>query len=257
MAAGKKSFIIYTSWKIWLDGLTLEQKGKWLEWMIDYCNDLVPDYPTDQAVKIACMMAQDTLKRDLKKYEERVERIKTARTQNPNNNKEIEITKKDTEIKLKSNNNQSDISSVNVNDNDNVNVNVNDNEISKDIVNNSVSFNKETTPEATKDTPPVVIALPCLKGYNHPIYEDDIKHYQELYPAVNVHQELKIMLGWLESNPNNRKTKNGIKAFITRWLSKKQDKAPRTKLNKPTGYYEDELPNGGFRELGEDGNCTF
>ena len=95
----------------------------------------------------------------------------------------------------------------------------------KDINTNiNVSFNKETTPEATKNMPPVVISLPCLKGYNHPIYEDDIKHYQELYPAVNVHQELKLMLGWLESNPTNRKTKNGIKSFITRWLSKKQDK---------------------------------
>ena len=44
-------------------------------------------------------------------------------------------------------------------------------------------------------------------------------------------QELKKMLGWLESNSKNRKTQNGIKSFITRWLSKCQDKAPRVAQN--------------------------
>ena len=127
MAEGKKSFIIYTSWKRWLDGLTKEQKGIWLDWMLDYTNDLNPEYPTDQAVKVACLMAQDTLKRDLQKYNDKVERIKSARNQNPNNN-----------IKLKSDSNQSEISSVNVNDNVNVNVNdnVNDNDVSKETNNN-------------------------------------------------------------------------------------------------------------------------
>ena len=117
MAEGKKSFIVYTSWKIWLDGLTTEQKGQWLEWMFDYCNDLHPNYPKDQAVKIACMMSQDTLKRDLKKYEERKERMKTARSLNPNNNKELEKTTNQTDNRQISVSNQSNISSVNVNDN--------------------------------------------------------------------------------------------------------------------------------------------
>ena len=43
MAAGKKSFVIYTSWKMWLDGLSLEQKGLWLDWMLLYTNDENPD----------------------------------------------------------------------------------------------------------------------------------------------------------------------------------------------------------------------
>jgi hypothetical protein len=135
MAEGKKSFIIYTSWKRWLDGLTKEQKGIWLDWMLDYTNDLNPEYPTDQAVKVACLMAQDTLKRDLQKYNDKVERIKSARNQNPNNN-----------IKLKSDSNQSEISSVNVNDN--VNVNVNDN-VNVNVV------SKETNNIYTVGNPPV------------------------------------------------------------------------------------------------------
>ena len=115
MAENKKSFIIYTSWKRWLDGLNLEQKGKWLDWMLSYTNDENPQFPRDQAVMIACMMAQDTLKRDLKKYEAKVERIKSARNQNPNNNKELLENNNRTEISTKSVRNQYDI--VGVNDN--------------------------------------------------------------------------------------------------------------------------------------------
>lgn len=139
MAENKKSFIIYTSWKRWLDGLNLEQKGKWLDWMLSYTNDENPQFPSDQAVMIACMMAQDTLKRDLKKYEAKVERIKSARNQNPNNNKELLENNNQTEISMKSVRNQYDISGVNVNDN--VNVNVNDNVLSKDNVLNNRDIN--------------------------------------------------------------------------------------------------------------------
>ena len=225
---GKKSFVLYANYIDLLDGyyeddqyiegMTDEEAGKWIKTIFRYVNDLNPEIPRE--IKQAFILVRKDLKADLVKYNAKVESIKKARESklNPNNTNRNQL-----DINMKSSRNQNENSSVNVNVNDNVNVNVN--EVSKDT-NINVSFKKETTPEATKNMPPVVISLPCLKGYNHPIYEDDIKHYQELYPAVNVHQELKLMLGWLESNPTNRKTKNGIKSFITRWLSKKQDKAP-------------------------------
>ena len=131
MAEGKKSFVIYTSWKRWLCGLNLEQKGQWLDWMMSYTNDENPDYPKDQAVMIACMMAQDTLKRDLQKYEDRRNRLLRNGKQyqtNVDSKKENE-----TDIEPKSNQYRTDIGGVNVNVNDNVNVNVND--ISNDIDN--------------------------------------------------------------------------------------------------------------------------
>lgn len=150
MAENKKSFVIYTSWKRWLDGLNLEQKGQWLDWMMSYTNDENPDFPKDQAVMIACMMAQDTLKRDLKKYEAKVERIKSARNQNPNNNKELSNNNNQTEISSKSVRNQSDIGGVNVNDN--VNVNVNDNVLSKDNVNNNRVINNSCSNQALNES---------------------------------------------------------------------------------------------------------
>ena len=32
------------------------------------------------------------------------------------------------------------------------------------------------------------------------------------------------MIGWLESHPQRRKTKRGVRAFISNWLSKAQDR---------------------------------
>lgn len=56
------------------------------------------------------------------------------------------------------------------------------------------------------------------------IFQEDIDHYKGLYPAVDVEQEIRSMVGWCEANPNNRKTKNGIKRFINNWLNKSQNR---------------------------------
>ena len=60
-------------------------------------------------------------------------------------------------------------------------------------------------------------------GTFHDVFENDIKKYSELYPAVDVMQELRGMVGWCDANPTKRKTKDGVKRFINSWLAKKQD----------------------------------
>ena len=55
------------------------------------------------------------------------------------------------------------------------------------------------------------------------VTDDKIQKYKELYPAVDVEQELRSMIGWCDSNPKNRKTRNGVASFITRLLKKAQD----------------------------------
>ena len=60
-----------------------------------------------------------------------------------------------------------------------------------------------------------------------PIFEDDLVKYRDLYPAVNVEQELRNMVGWIDGNPTKRKTKTGIKKFVNSWLSKEQDQGGR------------------------------
>ena len=69
-----------------------------------------------------------------------------------------------------------------------------------------------------------VIGLPLNSGDDYMVSTDEVTEYSQLYPAVNVMQELRNMRGWLISNPTRRKTKRGIKAFITSWLSREQDR---------------------------------
>lgn len=52
----------------------------------------------------------------------------------------------------------------------------------------------------------------------------DVLKWVQLYPGIDVHQELNAMCGWLDSNPKKRKTKRGIKRFCTSWLQRAQDK---------------------------------
>lgn len=53
------------------------------------------------------------------------------------------------------------------------------------------------------------------------------EEYKRLYPAVNVDQEFRNMRGWCIGNPAKRKTRDGIKRFVTNWLSKEQNSARR------------------------------
>jgi hypothetical protein len=191
MAENKKSFIIYTSWKRWLDGLNLEQKGMWLDWMLSYTNDEDPIFPKDQAVMIACMMAQDTLKRDLKKYEAQCER--TNRINEERKRKKEE--QKRSEIDTKSQRSRNKVVCDNDNDNDN------DNDINN-INNNILSF-----PESEKDclykqifdywnskkivvhknmTQELIKVLDkTLKLYSKEEVGHAIKHYAEMYHDKN------------------------------------------------------------------------
>lgn len=69
------------------------------------------------------------------------------------------------------------------------------------------------------------------KDEQFPVFADDIRLWKETYPAVDVKQELKKIVAWLDANPQRRKTKGGMKKFINSWLSKAQDSPKR-----PQGY---------------------
>ena len=77
-----------------------------------------------------------------------------------------------------------------------------------------------STPE-TEEAPFIFLVLNDKS--NFPVYQKQVNEWEELYPAVNVAQELRNMSGWLNSNPKKRKTKSGILRFINGWLSREQD----------------------------------
>ena len=80
---------------------------------------------------------------------------------------------------------------------------------------------------------PPVISLPLNDGTFFDVSENDRAKWSQLYPNVDVLQQLRNMAGWCDSNPAKRKTRGGIKRFITAWLAREQDKGGKAPKNKP------------------------
>ena len=80
------------------------------------------------------------------------------------------------------------------------------------------------------------ISLPLNDKTNFSISEDEVNKYQELYPNVDVVQELRNMKGWLDANPTKRKTKRGINRFVNGWLQRKQD-TPKQQSNQEITWW--------------------
>lgn len=69
------------------------------------------------------------------------------------------------------------------------------------------------------------------------VSENDVVIYQQLYPGIDVRQELRNIEAWCLSNPKQRKTRNGAKRFLNAWLSRSQNSArPEKKSAKRTGF---------------------
>lgn len=73
-------------------------------------------------------------------------------------------------------------------------------------------------------TGPPFITLTLNDKTEYPIYPQQVREWAELYPAVNIAQELRNMKGWCVANPSKRKTAGGILRFITFWLAREQNK---------------------------------
>lgn len=61
-------------------------------------------------------------------------------------------------------------------------------------------------------------------GTDFLVSENDVDIYQQLYPAIDVRQELRNIEAWCLSNPANRKTRNGAKRFMNGWFSREQNR---------------------------------
>lgn len=70
-----------------------------------------------------------------------------------------------------------------------------------------------------------VYQLDLIDGSVYSVLQSEIDQYRKLYPAVDVDQEFRKMIGWIGSHPKNRKTPGGIGKFINGWLCRSQDSA--------------------------------
>lgn len=73
MANGKKGVLVYADWNEKFESLTDEEAGKLIKHFFRYVNDENPIAP-DRFTEVAFIDIKQSLKRDLKKWEERAER---------------------------------------------------------------------------------------------------------------------------------------------------------------------------------------
>src|SRR5690554_954407 len=78
------------------------------------------------------------------------------------------------------------------------------------------------------ESEPAVGFIPTNKynteGEQYPVTQSQIDGWQEVYPAVNVLQEVKKAKAWLQANPAKAKTYRGMAKFLNGWMSRQQDK---------------------------------
>lgn len=233
MAENKKAFVVYTDWKKYIDDLTDLQIGKWTRWMFEYCNDKWKDkdtqieYPKDTAVKMLCLLTKDILKRDLKKYEEKKNRLLK-------NGKQYR-----TDIDTKSVENKTDIDTEIDTDIDTVNSNkllVNSNKLSKD--NKKEKEIKEKSP-TSRFSPPT---LEEVKAYC-----DERNNLVNPENFVNFYESKGWMVG-------KNKMKDW-KAAVRTWEKEAGFKTVQEfNFNDKFSYETDEqfikrMKNGGFEEI--------
>lgn len=80
-----------------------------------------------------------------------------------------------------------------------------------------------TCPEPETAPNPSGILLPLNDKTFYDVPLDKIALWRETYPAVDIEQELRRMIAWLDSNPTKRKTRRGIERFVNNWLARTQD----------------------------------
>ncbi|CRL45853.1 hypothetical protein SGGMMB4_03957 [Sodalis glossinidius str. 'morsitans'] len=76
---------------------------------------------------------------------------------------------------------------------------------------------------------PMFISLPLNDGSEFSVTEALVTEFESLYPAVDVRQELRNQRGWLLAQPRRRKTRRGIRRFVSGWMCREQDRAGRTR----------------------------
>ena len=99
----------------------------------------------------------------------------------------------------------------------------------------------EAPPKKQIDVPfsPTVLTLTLNDHSEHVVTQCDVDNWQELFPAVDVMQQLRAMKAWCDANPAQRKTKTGISRFIVSWLVKEQNRGgARPAPSQPARKYQ-------------------
>ena len=216
----RETFVMYTAYDDKTKTLNDEEMGKLMRAIFEYEKQDDPnykeqiieslkDYPT---VSVAFMFIADDLDRLNEKYKNKVDAGKKGAE--AKKQKQADIKQREAEASnAKQKEAKRSRSKANASLYDNDNVNVNDNVLKESIY----------APSSSSSMPPV-IQIPLNDGSLYDVEEHQAQEWKELFPAVDVMQELRKMKAWCDANPSRKKTRRGVKAFIVKWLSKEQDK---------------------------------
>lgn len=118
---------------------------------------------------------------------------------------------------------------------------IKESKVKKSKVKKNTSYSLTAPDELDADKEEVeVISLTLNDKTLYPVYQNDVDIWSSLYPAIDVMQELRKMKDWCDSNPARRKTKRGIKRFISGWLMRQQDEGGSRRCVK----YEERIVSG-------------
>lgn len=93
---------------------------------------------------------------------------------------------------------------------------------------------KEDNTACAEQPETIVCSLLLNDGTEYFISDAYIAQMQQLFPNVDVWQQMLKMKAWCINNPRKRKTRRGITAFINSWLSKEQDRGPSAGYHPPS-----------------------
>lgn len=98
-----------------------------------------------------------------------------------------------------------------------------------------------STPAPRPEPTPSEFDIPLNDGSTYNVPLENIEVYKRLYPAVDVEQALRNMIGWCIGNPTRLKTRKGVKRFINGWLAGDQDEGKtRRPANQPRQYADED-----------------
>lgn len=98
----------------------------------------------------------------------------------------------------------------------------------------NINTNAKVKTLAKVDESQVMALIPLTGDKQFELRQSQTDKWANLYPAVNLQQEVNKMIGWLDANPTKRKTPRGITRFMNNWLSRAQDSArPESTSNAP------------------------
>lgn len=206
----KPSFLVYYDNEIIVLRLPDDEAGKLFKSLFLYGREEIkPDFEKSPALAMAFDILSMAIDRDKERYVKRCEANR-------------ENIKKRWSSDKQSNTNVCDGKQSNTNCTDKDR----DKDREKDMEKEKHMDNMNTLcPEPDKSAPnPSGILLPLNDKSFYDVPLDKITMWGETYPAVNVEQELRRMIAWLDSNSTRRKTRRGIERFINSWLARTQDK---------------------------------